>query len=125
MAERTERFEVTVPAGTAIIAPQTTALTMNPGVTRRAEILVPPGPSGLVGFRLLHSGTIVIPRSGTKWIIADDFTFVWDLDGYPVGDRWSLRAYNTDIYDHTLYVTWHLDEVPASAPTPLAPIPIG
>jgi hypothetical protein len=113
MAERIEAHQVTVPPGTAIAAPQTTALPMNPAVTRRIEIVIPPGPSGLVGFRLAHSGQVIIPFTATNWIVADSEKLDWPVDGYPTGDRWTLVAYNLDIYSHTIYLRWHVDEIPS------------
>lgn len=104
MAERFEFFDVTIPAGTAIATPQTTALAFDQGIVQRIEIQIPPGPSGLVGFRILHSTEVVIPHDSSRWIIADNDVIKWDTEGYPVGRAWALRAYNTDVYDHTLYL---------------------
>lgn len=104
MAERIELFDVTIPAGTAIASPQITALSFNQGVVEQIEIIVPPGPSGLVGFRIRHSAQTIIPMSGNGWIIADNEQIKWPLQGYPVGNKWSIQAYNTDVYEHTLYL---------------------
>lgn len=124
MAERVELFETAIAAATAIAAPTTFVLSMNPGVTRKVEIIVPPGPSGLVGFRLRHSGQTVIPYAGSNWVITDDEKLEWALEGYPTGDRWTLQAYNTDIYQHTLYIRWFLDEIPDRVAGALVPIAI-
>ena len=110
MAERIETFDVAIPAGTAIATPQTTAFSFNQGVVQRLEIIVPPGPSGLVGFRIRHSTQTVIPQSGSGWIIADDEKISWPLEKYPVGNKWSLQAYNTDAFQHTLYFRFLLLE---------------
>jgi len=104
MAQRIEAFAVTVPAGTAILTPQTTALAFNRGIVEGLEILVPPGPSGLVGFAVVHSGDVVIPYDRTQWVIADSEVLKWPLQGFPTGSAWSLRAYNLDVYAHTLYI---------------------
>lgn len=124
MAERVELFEAAIAAATAIATPATFSLTMNPGVTRRVEIIIPPGPSGLVGFRLRHSGQTVIPYAGNNWVVTDDEKLEWDLEGYPTGDRWTLQAYNTDIYVHTLYIRWFLDEIPDRTVGALVPVAI-
>lgn len=112
MAQRIESFTVLTPAGTLDTAPQTTALSFNDGVVQQIEILIPPGPSGLMGFRILHSGDVVIPYDRSKWIIADNEVIKWPLEGYPTGRAWAIRTYNLDAYSHTLYIRILVDETP-------------
>jgi len=114
VAQRIETFEVATPALTAIATPLTTAMTFNRGIAERIEVLIPPGPSGLVGFRIAHSGDVVIPYDRSKWIIADDEVIKWELEDYPTGSAWSLITYNTDVYAHTLYVRILVRETPRS-----------
>lgn len=124
MASRIETFDVTIPASTPIATPQTTALNFNDGIIERLEILIPPGPSGLVGFRILHSGTTVIPYAYANFIIADNEVLKWDLENYPTGSAWSIQAYNTDVYAHTLYLRFFVIETQRYAFTAVTPIPI-
>lgn len=112
MAQRIETFDVTTPRGTAIAAPLTTNLLFNDGIVEVLEIQVPPGPSGLVGFRILHSGDVVIPYDRSKWVISDNDVIRWSLEGYPTGRAWAIRTYNTDAYDHTLYLRFLVRENP-------------
>lgn len=126
MAQRIERFEVTTPAGTTKAAPLTTNLSFPDGVVERLELLVPPGPRGFAGFKIRHSSQVIIPRSGSSWIIADNYTFDWQLEGYPTGDKWSILTHNTDVFDHTFYLTFHVNEtvkdiVARATPQPIAP----
>jgi hypothetical protein len=121
MASRIETFDVVVPGQTAIATPQTTALDFDMGVVQRIEILIPPGPSGLVGFRIMHSGRSVIPYDTSKWVVADDEVIKWDTENYPVGSAWALQAYNLDAYDHTLYLRFLVIET-ARALTASIPI---
>ena len=125
MAERIELFDVTIPAGTAIATPQTTALTFDPGIVERIEIVVPPGPSGLVGFQIRHSGETVIPHDASRWIIADNEPINWPVQSFPEGSAWALRAYNLDVYNHTLYFRFHVNETVRSnnGRVQLVPIP--
>jgi len=125
VAERIELFDVTVPAGTAIATPQTTALVFDPGIVERIEIVVPPGPSGLVGFQIRHSGETVIPHSASQWIIADNEPINWPVQGFPEGSAWSFRGYNLDVYSHTIYFRFHVNETVRSnnGRVPLVPIP--
>lgn len=110
MAQRIETPVVTVAAGTLSTAPVDTNLTWLQGIVERIEVIVPPGPSGLVGFAIGHSRQPIIPFSSGQWIIADDEHFDWPIENYPTGAKWFVRAYNTDIYAHSLYLIVHLRE---------------
>lgn len=111
MAHRVEAPVVTVAAGVSSLAPVTTSLTWQPGRVTRIEVRVPPGPSGLVGFAIGHSGQVIIPRTSGQWIITDDESLSWDVAEYPSGSKWFVRAFNADIYAHSLYFRFHLDEI--------------
>lgn len=124
MADRIETFDVTVPAGTAIATPATTQLSFDLGIVEKLEITVPPGPSGLVGFRIRHSSQTVIPNNAANWIIADDEKISWTLNDYPVGNKWSISAYNTDVYAHTLYLRFHVNETQRATRGAVALVPI-
>ncbi len=115
MADRVERFTVTVPAGTTQAAPQVSTLDMLPGVVTTIEIDVPPGPSGLVGFAIFHSGVQVIPFKLGTFLVFDDVHKAWNLSNFPTGDKWSVRAYNTDVDSHQLMFTFLLDEFGSKA----------
>lgn len=124
MAQRTELFAVTVPAGTAQASPQVTALSFPDAVTEAVEFIIPPGPSGLVGWQLRHSGQFIIPRTANSFFVMDDVHQTWALEDYPVGNKWQVAAYNTDIYDHTLQFIFHVNELsqPVGTTPPLIPI---
>lgn len=124
MSDRIEIFEVLIPAGTVIASPQETQLSFQDGRLDRLQITVPPGPSGLVGFRIAHSGQSIIPRSGDAWIVTDNEHIDWDTDNYPTGNAWSVFAYNLDYYDHTIYLRFHVTEFGAITPTVIQPIDI-
>jgi len=110
MADRIHAFQVTIPPATAIATPQVTALSFPAGIVTDIHITVPPGPSGLVGFQISHSNEVVIPHRGTTFIIADDRPIDWPLRHFPIGNAWRIRAYNTDVYPHTLYLEFMVDE---------------
>ena len=109
MAAEVRSFAVTVPAGTAIATPQVTALTMPARVVRSVRVRVPPGPAGLVGWALGMAGVRILPWGTGQWIVADNEAIEWDLEGQPDSGAWQLHAYNTGVYDHTLFVTFQLD----------------
>jgi len=122
VAQRIETPVVTVPAGTLATAPQTTALTLRDAVLQRIEVVIPPGPSGLMGFAFLHSGQQIIPFTTSQWIIADDDKLEWEVDQFPTGNKWSVKAYNTDVYPHSIYLRLHFQELTEKLQVAGAPI---
>jgi len=128
MATRIEPFEVLTPKGTAQTSHQVTPLSFQDGRVERIEILVPPGPSGLAGFKVAHSGQSVIPIKNDVWNVADGVKFDWPLSNFPTGDSWELWTYNTDVYDHTIYLWFHVMDFGSESiaiPVPLSIAPGG
>jgi hypothetical protein len=123
MAREIRRFTVTVPAGTAIATPQVTALTMPSRVVRELEVVVPPGPRGQVGFALGSTGVAVIPVNAGAWLVTDNETIRWPLEGFWDSGSWQMRAYNTGRYPHTLEVRFLVDLVgsPNNVSQPIDP----
>jgi len=109
MAAEVRTFAVTIPAGTAIAAPQVTALRMPARIVRAIRVRVPPGPAGEVGWAVGAAGVRVLPWGAGEWIIANDEAIEWPLDGQITSGAWQLQAYNTGAYPHTLYLTFQLD----------------
>lgn len=124
MATRYETPQLVVPANTPILAPVQAPLYANRAAIEQLEVLVPPGPSGLVGFAFWHSSRQVIPKIDGTWIIADGETVriqIADLNPFP---NWTIRAYNLDSYPHTLYVRVALDDTVTVVPDTVPLIPI-
>lgn len=124
MATRIELTNVTVPAGTLITAPLRTVPTFDEGQVDRIEMRWPPGPSGLVGLRVGHSGQVVIPFDVNTWLVTDDEAIVWDVSGYPTGAKWFVDGYNSDVFDHTIQFRWLMTDAVITTPIrpPLVPI---
>ena len=102
-------FDVSIPAGTAKASPQTTALAMPAGrVVERLDWRVPPGPRGTVGWALAAAGTVFIPRGSGGYIVTDSESDSWVLEDQLEAAAWTVLAYNTGSYQHTLYFTFHL-----------------
>lgn len=124
MADRVYAYDVTVPAGTLEAAPQITALPIALGIVTDIEVLVPPGPSGLVGWRVQHSQETVIPYNSAEWIVTDGEVIKWPLRHFPVGNAWRMAAYNLDIYPHTMYVRMLVDNTQRATSSAIALLPI-
>lgn len=78
-----------------------------------------------MGWQLSSDGVAVIPVVPGTFIVADDESDDWPLDGYPDAGNWQVTGYNTGVYPHTVYLTFLLDLiVPASvAPQLVAAAP--
>lgn len=113
MAERIEHFTVTVAASTAQASPAAIALAFDPGTVENIEIVVPPGHNGLTGIALRVAGQQVIPHTAGAFIIANGEVIDWPLEGFLNTGDWSALAFNTDVYAHSFYLRFLVNEVAA------------
>lgn len=125
MANRIESFTVTVPAGTAVNGPLSTDLAFTDGTVEIIEIKVPSGSAGLVGFYLAHSGQQIIPYQSGNWIVSDDENIRWEVDHYPTGGKWSVVGYNSDVFDHSLYLRFLISDYTSDTPSRVTLVPVG
>lgn len=109
MAAEVRSYQVAIPAGTAIAAPQVTSLPMPARIVRHIRVRIPPGPRGNVGFALGMIGTPVIPTQAGTFIVADDEIMEWDVDNAPTSGAWQLIGYNLGGLSHTIYVQFNVD----------------
>lgn len=113
MAAEVHQFSATIPAGT----PKSSLAVVNLPLTyydvESIDLEVPPGPAGLMGFYLALSGQQWLPFEAGQFLIWDDRFASWALTEQPTSYGWELHGYNTDVYDHTVTVRFHLN-VPAS-----------
>lgn len=103
-ADEIYSFAVTIPAATARASPLVTSVGIPPRDVNQINITVPPGPSGLVGFQIGMVGVPVIPRNAGGFIVADGRIIEWPVKELADSGAWQVIGYNTDIYDHTIYV---------------------
>lgn len=115
-------FAVTIPANTPVSAPVTQAITMPPRDVAWVHWSVPPGPAGLMGWRLSMSGGNAVIPTGGGFIITDDDSDTWNVFNQPDGGAWEVNGYNTDIYPHTVYLDFGLNVIGAGVvPSPSIP----
>jgi len=126
MAIEIRPFTVTIPAGTAISAGFTQALSMPARVVSQIDVRVPPGPRGEVGFGIGNSGVIVIPYGGGSYIVTDDESLTYALETPFNSGAWQFFGYNTGAYDHTIRIYFHCELLSGtSAATGSVPIDSG
>lgn len=121
MAQEIREFAVLIPAGTLKSAPLTVSIAFPERTVTAITYRVPPGPSGLMGWALTSAGTPVIPIQQHTYIVTDNQSATWELDGYLDSGNWQVTAYNMGLYDHTVYLTFLLDlpgTVEVSPPPP-------
>ena len=123
MARQIYAFSVVVPTGATKASPNVQALTLPSMPVAWVRVRVPPGPSGQLGFVLAVGGQQIIPYQVGTWIVADNEVFNETLDGFPDSGGWSIMAYNTGAYAHTLQVTFGLAQQSQAIATPQQPIP--
>lgn len=109
MSREVRQFTALIPAGTPASKPALIDMTMPPRVVSTLEVIVPPGPSGYVGFAIAQSGLRVIPYQSDLWIVTSDEKIVWPMDGYTNSGSWQLIGYNTGAQDHAVYVRFLCD----------------
>ncbi len=109
MAREIRHYTVTIPAGTSAASPVTTALVMPARVVRAIHWRVPPGPRGVMGFRIGASGVQVIPWNTGEWIVADDESDELELQDQITSGGWQVFGYNLGSFDHSVYLTFRLD----------------
>lgn len=109
MAYEVRRFAPSIPAGTAIAAPVTVAMTMPARLVRRVSIRFPPGPSGQVGVQLASSGVQIVPWDKGTFLVGENETLTFDLFGQIESGAWQLIGYNLGAFAHQVYVTFEVD----------------
>jgi len=120
VAQEIREFAVLVPAGTAKAAPLVADVRFPPRTVTAMAWRVPPGPSGQLGWALTSAGAPVIPIQPGSWVVTDNQAATWPLEGYLDSGNWQLTAYNTGVYDHTVYLTFFLD-LPGTVAAPVPP----
>ena len=122
MSREVRAFTCVVPAGTAIAVPATFDLSFPPRQVDTIEIVVPPGPSGFVGFAIQNSNVTVIPYGSDEFLVMANEKVSWPLDGYINSGAWNLLAYNTGTADHSIYVRFLLSLPDTGSSTGTVPL---
>lgn len=115
MAVEIRDFTVTIPAGTAISAGFTSALSFPARVVTEIRVRVPPGPRGEVGFALGSGGIPIVPFGAGNWVVTDNEDLIYPLDDTITSGAWQLLGYNTGSFDHTLRIYFLCQLVTASS----------
>lgn len=126
MADRVESFTVSCPANTLQSAAVEVPTVFTSGVVVRIEGLIPNGHAYLTGLAFAVAHSIIIPRTGSSWLIGDGDPIDYATDNYPDSGDWSVFLYNTDtVYNHGWQLRFHInDTLPQQAPPSTQPVPV-
>ncbi len=115
-------YQASIPAGTPAASPVTITLTMPPRVVQRIDWRVPAGNQGTVGWRLTMGKVQVLPHTVQPWVIGENISGTWQVEGLPDSGGWEVTGYNTGTHAHAVYVVFHV-LVPEKPPQLRAMIP--
>lgn len=127
MPDSAYAFVVTCLPNTPATAPVEVPLPgIDPVVARKWTVTIPDGHSGLTGIALAFGHNAVIPGNAGNYISGNDWTFPFDLTGYPNGVTWSVLLCNLDIVPHSWQVIFEGDNLPdVGDTTPPMPLTTG
>lgn len=118
MSDRLEWFSVTVPANTPVATPVVIPCVFNQGLVIEIDVKVPPGPQGNLGFFIGAGGSQYVPRTRGSYVVPNRDYFIWPIANAVSSGSWSVTAYNTDIFAHTIQVAFHVNEDPPISANP-------
>ena len=87
-------------AGVTSAAPVETLTTVQSGPPVSISVLIADGHAGTTGFQVAYAHQQVIPWTVGAFVIGDNDTHTYDLEGYGNSGAWSLITYNTDNRAH-------------------------
>lgn len=101
---RVYSLTVAVPAGTPIANPVIVPWITEDAVISDIEILIPSGPNGTTGIRIMKGDVQLLPWSASSWIIGNDYNRTFPIGGYiPTADV-KVQAYNIGQNAHNFYL---------------------
>jgi hypothetical protein len=105
----------TVVSATPSTAPATFFIPLETADLVDVRIQVPAGHSGLTGIRILQSQQQIVPWGNSSWYIADDDKETFAINEQVNVNAITVQAYNTDIYEHTFYLLFHVADLTMQA----------
>jgi hypothetical protein len=102
--DRLYYLTVETPANTPLASPLSTPWPLEDNEFVYVDIMVPPGPSGLMGFRIMWASQQVVPWGNDSWLITDNEKIHVDCNFAMTITGLVIESYNTDIFPHTIYL---------------------
>lgn len=107
---REEVFDVTIKKEGVEAAPERHSMNFNPGEVIEAELIIPDGPCGTTGVRVVSGDGPVWPVTKGAWFRGNNERIKRAVRKWPTSGRFDLEGYNTDKFDHTFSVRFAVRE---------------
>lgn len=111
MADFTRVFDITVPAGSGIKTVSRVPTPLGLCVVSDFYLRWPAGCAGLVGVQVWAGESPAFPNNGSDYMRFDDYVLSQIVQNQINSGQWSVAAWNTDIYDHTLEIVYNCNLV--------------
>lgn len=111
MSDASQAFSILIPAGNGVLTSAYYPLAIGLAEVTRCIIAWPAGCCGNVGASLLAANTAAFPRQSGVYLAFEDYTYAFDVSNQIQTGNWGIEAYNTDYFDHTLYIVLEYDYV--------------
>jgi hypothetical protein len=94
---------VTIPPNTPLATPVSQSWVLEEAHLKYIEIVIPDGPSGFAGFRILWAQQQIFPWSNLSYLTPNNEKIHMDMDVDITITGLVIEAYNTDVWPHTFY----------------------
>jgi hypothetical protein len=78
-------------------------------------VVVPPGASGVVGWRVLNAGVQRIPWASDPWIVTAGESISWPMTNQITSGSWQVQGYNTGQFPHAVYFRFLCSLIPLAS----------
>ncbi len=120
---REEVFDVTIKKEGAENTPERHPMNFNPGEVIEAELIIPDGPCGTAGVRVVSGDGPVWPVTHGAWFRGNNERIKRAVRKWPTSGHFDLEGYNTDKFDHTFSVRFAVREPRRTQPFTTEPEP--
>lgn len=107
-----------MPAGTAVATPASQVVATVGQWIARVRLTIPSGHNGFTGWQLQLAGTVVVPYSGSSFVIGSDTELVFDVNRWANEGQLVMLGYNTGVWPHAFHVLF--DAYPTEPSLPVS-----
>lgn len=120
--DRLYQLSALIPAGTPQAVPVTIPWPLEDNQLLSIDIMVPDGPSGLMGFFISQAQQQIVPWGNSGFLITNDEKIRYEYSDQISSTGLAVVGYNTDIYNHTVYLRATITNLPVPGTEPEAAV---